>query len=261
METRSRLIWSADTDELSLFKVLSSGVLPKGTIIKLDRYFFEQFSKKNISTIQAMGYPVFVDAKIIEVPKKVLQIAETYLVYKPYMLNVMAGVCSTGLLSNSDINKIDCLKRFAELCDRYGTKSCAVTVLTSKAEPLVQSEYAIRTSEQQVLWYVNMLNQCGLTDVVCSPKEVEAIRAIKDYDVLELNTPGVRMKGTDARDQARITTPAQAFLKGSTRIVVGSNLTDGDGDIAERVANNYEKIREHVIEEAHLDISDGIECT
>ena len=27
-----------------------------------------------------MGYPVFVDAKIIEVPKKVLQIAETYLV-------------------------------------------------------------------------------------------------------------------------------------------------------------------------------------
>lgn len=261
METNSKLIWSADVDERELFKVLTKGVLPVGTIVKLDRLFFEQSAKSNIRSIQSMGYPVFVDAKIIEVPKKVLQIAETYLMHKPYMLNMMAGACNTGIMSASDINKVEVIKRFAELCDLHGTRSCVVTVLTSKAPDLVESEYCTREALPQVLWYVNLAYKCGITDIVCSPREVCEIRKHEDYDSLTLNTPGVRMVGTDVRDQARVTTPAQALLNGADKIVVGSNLTDGNGDIADRVKRNFEKLREHCIEEAGIDIADGIKCS
>ena len=263
MDTKSKFIVSADWTKEEVLAVAKSGVLPKGIIFKLDRAFFEQYPDKSIiSTLQEMGYAVFVDAKISEVPAKVLKILDTYVDYRPFMINVMAGgALSTGKSSDSNINKVDCLKRFAERCEMYGIRSCAVTVLTSKAPDLVESEFCSRTPLQQVLWYVNKAYEYGITDIVCSPLECQEIRSHKEYDNLCLNTPGVRMLGTDVRDQARVTTPAQAIKLGANRIVVGSNLLEGEGDIVDRVGMNFEKIRGHIIEEAGVDVVDGITCT
>ena len=70
-----------------------------------------------------------------------------------------------------------------------------------------------------------VLEKCGFTDVVCSPLEAEAIRQHHDFDRLQLNTPGVRLPGSDARDQARTDTPAGA-LRFADRVVIGSDITD-----------------------------------
>ena len=136
MTDAERIIWSADVDWPQLKEVVDCGALPKGTRIKLDRLFFAKdgHEKKIITYCQDAGYPVFVDAKIIEIPDKVVAIAEIYLKYKPWMLNVMAGVCSTGYIDVENPKKNDALKRFADACKEAGTKSCAVTVLTSKSE-------------------------------------------------------------------------------------------------------------------------------
>ena len=73
-----------------------------------------------------------------------------------------------------------------------------------------------------------MLERAGFSDVVCSPQEVAAIRSDSRFDLLDLNTPGVRLADTSSDDQARTDTPSGAVRNGSDRLVIGRNLTNGD---------------------------------
>ena len=132
------------------------------------------------------------------------------------------------VLDNEDRDKIDGLKRFADACHEAGTKSCGVTVLTSKTPQVIDQEFNGRDSKEQVLEYVAMLLACGFTDVVCSPKEVPIIRAESSFDVLELNTPGIRPAGADQDDQARAATPEGARAAGADRLIIGRPITKGD---------------------------------
>lgn len=221
-----RIIWSADVaDEEALVGHLDR--MPELRLIKIDRLFLTGIDLWVLSRLRELGLKVFVDAKIIEIPSKVIGIAAKYLAHGPFMLNCMAGAQSSGLLEDEDPEKIDGLKRFADACHAAGTKPCAVTVLTSKTVDVVSSEFCC-TPIEQVLYYVEALLECGFTDVVCSPKEVPAIRAESRFDGLDLNTPGIRPAGSDAGDQARADTPEAALAAGATRLVIGRPITNGN---------------------------------
>jgi orotidine-5'-phosphate decarboxylase len=244
-----KIIWSADLNLSEIIKVLESGALPEGVIVKLDRLFFEKNSKNAIETVQRLGYPVFVDAKITEIPEKVVRIAECYTPYRPFMLNCMAGICSNGAFYSEDASTQDGLRRFADVCLSSGVQPCGVTVLTSKTNTkntgMVFKEFR-RAAIQQVLFYTGLLEEAGFTDIVCSPQEAKAISQHSAFRNLKLNTPGVRLPDTSQRDQARVMTPKKALLSGASRLVIGSNLTDGpDPDIVERVAKNWRRLVAH----------------
>lgn len=239
--TPDMIIWSADTEKKNIEAVVKEKALPKGTIIKLDRLFFEKEQKDFINWCQLEGYPVFCDAKIIEIPDKVIGIAETYLNWAPFMLNVMANSCSTGNMTTEDEKQRDVLKRFADVCKQSNTKSCIVTVLTSKSPSVCEFEYGM-TPINQVLKYVALAHSAGITDIVCSPKEAKAIREKKEFNNMTINTPGVRLPDSSRDDQQRVLTPFDALNAGANRLVIGRDLTRGDGDIVERVKRNYEKI-------------------
>ncbi|PJE65647.1 hypothetical protein COU91_00490 [Candidatus Saccharibacteria bacterium CG10_big_fil_rev_8_21_14_0_10_47_8] len=220
------IIWSADVpDEDALRSYLKE--MPLLRVIKIDRAFVENNGLQVVDWLSHSGLRVFDDAKIVEIPSKVVEIARAHLAHKPWMLNCMAGVESSGVMTHKDPMKIDALKRFADLCLEAGTKPCAVTVLTSKSDQTVSGEFNGRTSIEQVLYYVELL-QAGFTDVVCSPLELRAIRADSRFDQLGLNTPGIVMSGADAKDQARTMTPGAAIQAGATRVVIGRALTSGD---------------------------------
>ena len=244
------IIWSADVPLEDLRKVIKAGILPKGTVIKLDRFFFEVHPKNIISEIQNEGYPVFVDAKIIEIPDKSIAIAETYLKYHPFMLNIMAGACSTGMTKSDNPKKLDTLKRFADICEEAGTKSCAVTVLTSKSPDLVLREFH-QNPLDQVVEYVKLMHSAGITDIVCSPMETVEIRDHAEFDDMDINTPGVRLPDSSKDDQARIATPFDALNNGSTRLVIGRDLIRGEEDIVTRVGGNYDKILTNIFGEPY----------
>ena len=78
-----------------------------------------------------------------------------------------------------------------------------------------------------MLVYVGILQECGFTDVVCSPDEVAAIRSVPDFADLNLNTPGIRLPDAAADDQARKNTPEGAVAAGATRLVIGRPITNG----------------------------------
>lgn len=226
-EAGSRIIWSADVpDDNKMLTVLEA--TPKLRHVKVDRLYVERHGGGIFSNLTELGVKVFYDAKYIEIPSKLEELAKTGCAHKPWMLNCMAGSLSNGLLASDDLEKIDGLKRFADVCRSAGVKPCAVTVLTSKQPNVVEAEFNGRDSGEQVLFYVDKLLKCGFTDVVCSPEEVPLIRAESQFDELDLNTPGIRRSQSDKGDQARTKTPAGALQAGSTRLVIGRDITKGD---------------------------------
>lgn len=251
MEALDRVIWSADVGTLSeLMKFLR--MMPNLRYVKIDRLFVEANGLDVLKLLSDMGLKVFADGKIVEVPSKVLQLARLHLERRPWMLNCMAGICSTGVLENpDDPNLVDGLKQFADACHTAGTLPCGVTVLTSKTPEVVALEYNLRldpdnegaVSTQQVLTYVEMLNRFGFTDVVCSPKEVVAIRSDHRFDHLNLNTPGIRPVGMGKDDQARTDTPAAAIRAGATRLIIGRPI-HAKGDPAENLHGIVAEIEE-----------------
>jgi orotidine-5'-phosphate decarboxylase len=83
----------------------------------------------------------------------------------------------------------------------------------------------------------------GARALVCSPREVAAIRAEVGPGIT-LITPGVRPAGSDAQDQARIATPEQALADGADLLVVGRPIT-GAADPAAAAARIAMALRQH----------------
>jgi orotidine-5'-phosphate decarboxylase len=227
VEAVERIIWSADVAN-PVRLGWNIGRLPELKYVKLDRAFLEGRDLRIIAEVAELGVSVFDDAKITEIPSKVVEVAKKHLIYKPWMLNCMAGIISNGVFVGDDPDKLDGLKRFADACLEAGTRPCAVTVLTSKTGEIVGEEFHGCTAVEQVVYYVDLMLEAGFTDVVCSPQEVEAIRSYSRYDVLDLNTPGVVLPGSASPDQARTNTPGAAVKAGATRLVIGRALTGDD---------------------------------
>ena len=69
--------------------------------------------------------------------------------------------------------------------------------------------------------------EAGARAVVCSPREVAAIRAAVGPEIT-LITPGVRPAGASLDDQRRVATPAQAIADGADLLVIGRPITGAD---------------------------------
>lgn len=245
MDTKNIILfWSADgIPKDTLYSILGQDDFPRDRVgVKLDRLFLTKHGLGCIREVQEnYQIPVFADAKIIEVPSKVLELTKEHLEYQPYMLNVMAGACSTWLGPKELVkeqDKPDLLYDFATLCREAGTLSCAVTVLTSKTPHAISNEYN-STAESAVLDYAELMQKCGLTDIVCSPQEAGYI--IENQISLDINTPGVRLPGSNKDDQSRVTTPYDAIAYGVKRIVVGRDIYRKGEDYS-TVITNIEKI-------------------
>jgi orotidine-5'-phosphate decarboxylase len=101
-------------------------------------------------------------------------------------------------------------------------KIMAVTVLTSldradlSANLIREGDLAEITVERAA-----RALEAGADGVITSPQEAALIRALPQAAGKLIVTPGVRPFGTEAGDQKRIATPAQAISDGVDHIVVG----------------------------------------
>ena len=100
----------------------------------------------------------------------------------------------------------------------------AVTVLTSFDESdLRQLGYPCSVTDLVQLRVRNAM-AAGIDGIVCSPAEVEGVRAITG-PAAKLVTPGVRSPGAAAGDQKRVATPAEAIAAGADYLVIGRQVT------------------------------------
>ena len=125
-----------------------------------------------------------------------------------------------------------------------------VTLLTDNDAEMVaaagfKDEYTHDT-QKLVMLRAGMAKQAGCAGVICSGKEVGAIKQRFGHDFMAI-TPGIRPEWTllENDDQKRITTPSQAVSLGSDYIVIGRPIRNAKDPVkaAQRVIQEIETVR------------------
>ncbi|MEX1300014.1 MAG: orotidine-5'-phosphate decarboxylase [Desulfotignum sp.] len=127
-----------------------------------------------------------------------------------------------------------------------------VTLLTDNdGETLAKGGFSDRFSAdpaELVMLRAGMASQAGCAGVVCSGQEAASIKARFGGDFLAV-TPGIRpgWSLTPGDDQKRITTPAQAIVRGSDLLVIGRPIRDADDPAvaAQKVIDEIESALEN----------------
>jgi orotidine-5'-phosphate decarboxylase len=100
----------------------------------------------------------------------------------------------------------------------------AVTVLTSMGPADLEPLGITLPVDELVVRLALLAKEAGMSGVVASPREIGLIKKACGPDFLVV-TPGIRPAGSDANDQKRAMTPAEAVEAGADFIVVGRPIT------------------------------------
>ena len=102
------------------------------------------------------------------------------------------------------------------------TRIMAVTILTSlDRADLDGALLQAGTIPDLVTERAGRAFEAGADGIICSPQEAHLVRALPEAAGKLIVTPGVRPVGSDAGDQKRIMTPAQAIAAGADHVVIG----------------------------------------
>ena len=105
---------------------------------------------------------------------------------------------------------------------KYKTNLIAVTVLTSFDKENLISIGINNDIQEQVKLLGQLVYNCGLDGVVCSPNECPVIKKINP--VFLAVTPGIRLNN-DKNDQKRVYNHTDARNLGSDYLVIGRSIT------------------------------------
>lgn len=170
-----------------------------------------------ITGLKELGFKVFLDLKFFDIP------------------NTVQGAVRSATRLGADMVNIHALggermARAALAGAHEGARQdgrlpmiLAVTVLTSMG-PGDLPVAGVPDPSDMALDLAMKAEQYGLSGVVCSGLEVEAIKAICGSGFVCL-TPGIRPAVGGGDDQRRVVTPAQAVRNGSDFLVVGRPIT------------------------------------
>ena len=117
-----------------------------------------------------------------------------------------------------------------------------VTVLTSMTSSDVEDSWGrvVDSLEEEVVRLARLARESGVGGVVASVREAAPIRSALGGDLVVV-TPGIRLAGDDAHDQARVSTPAEAVAAGADYLVIGRSITQAP-DPAEALRRVYEEM-------------------
>jgi len=205
-------------------------VTPHVSTVKVGLELYLRYGPEVVATVRgASRVSVFLDLKLHDIPATVAGAARAVSRLRPDVLTVHA------------VGGADVVRAAVEASP--GTLVAAVTVLTSlSARDLGQ--IGMTGSVSDVVLRLAVLSvAAGAQGLVCSPREVSAVRAEVGPDVT-LITPGVRPAGADANDQARIATPEEAMLAGADLLVIGRPITRASdpGAAAAAIAASLRKV-------------------
>lgn len=186
-------------------------VTPHVSTVKIGLELYLRYGPEAVASIRgASGVQVFLDLKLHDIPATVAGAVRAVARLRPELVTVHAA-------AGPEVIR-------AAVQSAPGTRIAAVTVLTSLGPEDLDSIGMIGPVPDAVRRLAVLAVAAGAGALVCSPREVAAVRAEVGPDIT-LITPGVRPAGADRNDQARVATPEEALRAGADLLVIGRPIT------------------------------------
>ena len=189
--------------------------------VKIGSQMFTAHGPEFVREIAGIGYKVFLDLKLYDIPNTVSKTVES-IAKLPVELLTLHASGGSEMLKWANQTRAD---------HAPGLNLLAVTVLTSMNNTQLHSLNITKTTEEQVLHLANMSLKSGIQGLVCSSLELTTIRDHFGPEPI-IVTPGIRPAGSAKDEQKRIMTPSAAAAAGSNFIVVGRPILNSDDPAA-----------------------------
>lgn len=201
-----------DAPDLTTAVAWAEAVGPNVTTIKIGLELYLRYGADAVRAARKAsgGRDVFLDLKLHDIPNTVAGAARSVAALNAAYLTVHAS------------GGAEMVRAAAEAAPE--TSVAAVTVLTSLAESDLTAIGLAGPSLDAARRLAALAVAAGASAIVCSPREVAAVRAEVGPDIT-LITPGVRPGGAASGDQRRVATPAQALADGADLLVIGRPIT------------------------------------
>jgi orotidine-5'-phosphate decarboxylase len=219
--TGPRVIVALDYPDAASALQLVAGLTPELCRFKVGKELFTRAGPQLLEELAGRGFDVFLDLKFHDIPNTVASACHAAADLGVWMVNVHALGGERMLLA-------------AREGIARATQSpllIAVTILTSMDVNDLAAVGLSGSPQDNVLRLATLAHQSGLDGVVCSSRETGLLRD-RLGEEFRLITPGIRPAGSQADDQRRVMTPADAIRAGSSYLVIGRPVTRADDPVS-----------------------------
>lgn len=212
---RDRLALALDVDDLVAAIRLGRTFKDYFGVAKIGLELYSAAGPEAIGAISDLGYKIFLDLKLHDIPTTVGKAARVLGAFgvQYFTMHAHGGV---DMLRAG----VQGLEEGAHNAGLEPPQSLAITVLTSDgdAPPHIMPKRVMLAAE------------AGCSGIVCAVGDLEEAHHYAPR--LTRVTPGIRLSGDNADDQARAASPGDALASGSDLLVVGRAVTRADDPIA-----------------------------
>jgi len=218
MSPRDSLIVALDLDGRRSLE-LARSIAHEVRWVKVGMTLYYQEGPHIIEHLRGMGFDVFLDLKLHDIPHQVQGAAHVAAALGVGMLTVHAAGGEAMIAA-----AVEGATQGAADAGIEVPAVLAVTVLTSMDEAVLGSIGVEGPVLTQVDRLARLARRGGASGVVCSPREAAQMRTTLGEDAY-IVTPGVRPAGADVGDQSRVATPEVAIRSGASHIVIGRPIS------------------------------------
>jgi orotidine-5'-phosphate decarboxylase len=223
-----------DFPEAEAALALAARLDPRLCRVKVGKELYVAAGPSVVRALQERGFEVFLDLKFHDIPNTVAGACRAAARLGVWMLNVHAS--GGEAMMRAAREALATVPRPPLLI--------GVTVLTSLGQGDLERVGLHGSVLENVERLAALAKACALDGVVCSAMEAPRLRAAHGAG-FKLVTPGIRLAGAAADDQARVVTPAQALRMGADYLVIGRPITQAPDPVAV-----LQSIRTSLMEEA-----------
>ena len=200
-----------DAPNLEIASRWAGLVTPHVSTVKIGLELYLRYGPEVVASIRgASGVRIFLDLKLHDIPATVASAVRAVARLRPQLITLHAAGGPAMIRAAVEAAP--------------GTPIAAVTALTSLNGEDLDRIGVPGGIADWVLRLAAMAVEAGASGLVCSPREVAAVRDEVGPEIT-LITPGVRPAGADRHDQARVATPEEALRAGADLLVIGRAIT------------------------------------
>jgi orotidine-5'-phosphate decarboxylase len=195
----------------------------QGTVrwVKVGLEMFTACGPDCVQEIAGLGFKVFLDLKLHDIPNTVAKAVES------------VSRLPIGMLTLHTSGGREMMQWAVKAQQQHAPHLLllGVTVLTSTSAQGLAETGVPDSPKKQVVRLGQLAVEAGLRGLVCSPLEIAPLRAVLPPGVA-LVTPGIRPRDAKADDQTRVMTPGEAARAGANFLVVGRPIFKAPDPVA-----------------------------